>query len=333
MPDARLDLLEPSVVRYSSGFLRIRPEVWLSSISAHWMPLLQTLGVDLEIEDISGGFDFPDELARVTPLEIDGEVAVIGLDAASQETLVSLISPASGELESDLVMEYVERRLVSTISKSWQGSGDGFQCFYISSDKIEEAEVVGVVAVRLSVAGRPVNLWFGCGPRLLEKLDTLWRQHVHSSVYGDEDLNGSRQIASVQLAELAVPPAMLIDYLRPGTVINLGFPVSDSVVIKLDGKDWAQGRLAQMDSQFVVEVNSVGQNSGAAPEATTIVLVELARFSLDSASIAEYSQLGAVVITDTAAANTATLLIGNEVVANALVVENAGEFALQILPR
>ena len=61
--------------------------------------------------------------------------------------------------------------------------------------------------------------------------------------------------------------------------------------------------------------------------------MELARFSLDAASVAEFSQIGAVLVTDTAIGNTATLLIGAEVVANALVVENNGEFALQILPR
>jgi len=332
--DPRLELAEVSAgaARYSTGFLRAHADIWFKNFGSHWTPLAHGLGVDLRLEGIETGFDFPDELSRVTPIEVDGEIAVVGFSEDAQAAIVSAICPGVGELQQDILLEYIERRLISTLTKSWTGTVAPLNCHYIASDNVEEAEVVGVIALRWSLAGRSCAVWFGLGPRLLDRLDILWREYV-AEANAEGGRSSARRNLSVELAELAVPPALLIDYMRSGTLINLGLPLSDQVTLKLDGKEWATGRLRRYEDRFAVEIEDFEPSTPALPEATTRVQVELFRLGVDSTFIGEHSQAGAILLTDLTVNSTASMVIGGESVATALIIVADGEFALSVLPK
>lgn len=329
-------LPEPDVneVRFSLGFLRAQPQKWFESFPAHWLPLFHGLGIEVRQVSVSTSFDFPEDLDRITPLELDGEIGVIGMDARTESLIVQSIAPGSTELGADVVVEYIERRLISTLAKSWSGDGD-FNCYYISPERAESAGVVGVIKLSVQLNNGQGVMWFGVGPRTLERLDILWRERISSFSPADTTVPLSDELhtISVELAELAVPPAMLIDYMRSGTVIDIGIPVSQLVSLRLDGEPWAQGRLCRFNGRFAVQIASLNPPQLAAPEATTRVQVEIARAVLDRQGVIEHSQLGAYLLTGTGISATALMLISGENVASALIGEIDGQFALNVLPK
>ena len=333
-PEASLPEPDVNEVRFSLGFLRAQPGKWFDSLASHWLPLFHGLGVEVRGVQVSTGFDFPEDLSRVTPMEVDGEIGVIGMDSRSESIIVQAVAPGATETASDIVVEYIERRLISTLVKSWSGEGN-FTCYYISPDKAESAEVLGVIKASVQLSIGMVTVWFGIGPRLLERLDIQWREQI-AAMQGRQASNAlsdELHTITVNIAELAVPPAMLIDYMRSGTVIDLGVPVSQIVSLKLDGEPWAQGKLFRFNGRFAVQIGSLTPVRQQAPDSTTRVQIEIARAVLDKQGVVEHSQVGAFLLTSTPLSSTALLSISGENVANGLVGEIDGQFALSVLPK
>jgi len=330
-PEKLLERCDLNEIRFSRGFLRAQPISWFPQLTTHWVTLFHSLSVEAEMLEVSAGLNFPEDLDRIVPIEVDGEAAVIGLDELSQKALVQAIAPECRDVGADLAIEYVERRLLSTLMMEWSGPSP-LHCYYVASDEATSVEVIGAVKISLSFSGMPCTVWFGMGARTLERLDLSWRQGLYSQ-YEQIEPDDSIHYISVDIAELAVPPALLIDYMRSGTIIDLELPVSTNVFLNLNGQPWAEGVLRQYNGRFAVEITDISIEPTAASSNTTRVQVQIAEVELDYEAVVEHSQVGAILLSKSPVSTGAEMVISGESVATAVIGQIDGQFALNVLPK
>ena len=333
-PESMLKSLSSDEARYSRGFLSAHPSVWFPNLAEFWRPLFHSLSADVLLRGFEKGFELPTALARTTVIEADGEPATIGMDRDTFEILAREIVPGCRAAAADVMVEYIERRLLSTLEKSWVGA-EPLRLHYLAYDRRRKGTTAGVLGLMLEISGMPCTIWVAVGQRILERLDAEWRMMLLQRQKAKSKSLIADQIhsISVELIELAVPPAMLIDYMRSGTIIDLEIPVSDRVQIRVDDELWGEGQLCQFNGTFAVELAQTEVPARTFPEATTRVRIEIASTELDGQGLIEHSQQSAILITDTAIGARAALIISGEHVGDAVVGELDGRFALRVLPK
>lgn len=321
-------------VRLCVGFLRADLSKFFGSFADDWLSLFHVLDVKVDNFEVQTVLEFPEDLERVMPIEVDGEAAVIGLDAATEKCLLDMVSKQYTDAGADIIIEYLERRFISTLCKSWSGSAP-LNAVFIPQQNERSVEVVGVVKLFFKLANTKCVVCVGLGPRLLSLLDRCWRDYVVQSQktqVSRMDAKKERHV-SFQLAEIAVPPAMLIDYLKAGTLIDLEVPVSDAVTLRLDGRKWASGRLCQFKGKFAVQIVDFDIRQSNIPSGNTHIQIEIAGASLDERTLLEHSSPRVYILTEEVLSPTASLIIGGEKVAEATIVEVNSRFALNVLPK
>ena len=320
-------------IRYSRGFLQSNPAVWFDSFALHWLSLFQVLGTEVRVLDVVTRLGLPRDLGYSVVVEADGEPAVIAFESDLEQGIAKAVAGTAPPTGRDVLLDYIARRLVSTLVASWSEESP-LKCYYISSRSVREVDPLGSVGLRISVAGQSGTIWFGLGSRLLTRFDALWRDRLYcEETNAGPDRAGEKQQISLELAELAIPPAMLIDYMRSGSVIDLELPVSDRVWIKVDGFPWLEGELCQFNAQFAVCVTSIECERREFPEDSTRVSVEIGRAEIDSEAMPEYEQIGAILATASEVSAEAALIISGENVAHARLGQANGRFALRIMSK
>ncbi len=332
--EQRLVELSPSEAKFSRGFLAADLSSFLGDLADHWRPFFHSAEVEVKFIASRKSLNYPQELTRIVVVEIGGESAVLGIDEFSLDYLSSALVPKIGVSSAECLVEYLERRFLTTLTKSWKGA-EPLSCFYLSSDWAEEVEVIGSVEVELVVAGEKVMFWVGIGPRMVEEIDRLWRKAFveKSSRDNRERFDDRVHDISIELACLHVPPAMLIDYMRSGTVIDLEIPVSDQAYILVDGEPFATGTLKQLNGSFAVEILELDEEERGPVEGTTRVSIQIADLQMDSALLSEYRQPGAVLASSTSVRGNVSLVINGEYVASGILGEMNGNLAVSVLPK
>lgn len=337
-PIESLEAASAQEVRYSRGFLPSDPTRCLTGMAEHWLAFFLNLGTELRIFQVRKHLAYPQDLARITVLEANGESALVGIDESTQSAILATCASQLSEGAADVVLEYFERRFASSLTKAWS-TPTPFVFRYPSAGWADEVEVIGAIEVQGALAGRPVVFWFGLGPQLTDECDVRWREYVAAREATGGSAHDDRvHTVTAELAQLAVPPAMLIDYLRSGTVVDLEVPYDMSVALCLDGQPWGNGELRQVNNLFAVEIVDLDTTpavtrSSKAADATTRVSVEIARVEIDAITRPEYEQPGALIATPRPAKGIASLVINGEVVASATVGRLGEHLALRILPR
>ena len=232
-----LDLYE---VRYSRGFMQTSFADVVGKLGEHWLPFFEKLGAPCTGFSLSRGFAFPDDIGRVVPVKVNGEVAVLGLDDASADVVLRLFDSALDDSVEDIVLEYLERRFLSSLMMSWT-LGAGLDASYLPADAVDAVEIIGVLSLHLSLGGNPVTFHLGLGPRILESLDLHERSRIAQSALADQVTSGSEDTVelTMELMQFSVEPAMLVDYMRAGTVISLEVPAEPKVCVLVNGAPWA----------------------------------------------------------------------------------------------
>lgn len=329
-PERLLPTLPVNAVRFSRGFLQADLAAWFQPMKAHWLAFFHALEAEVELRSVRTGLDFPDSLDRVVAVEVDNEPAVIGLEAQAEQALLTLISEKSEAAANEILIDYLVRRLLSSVTRSWTGNVP-LTCCISSGANTGEIEVSGVIEVELALRGQPVTIWLGIGPTLVERFDLLWREQLGE---GAKSAPETRHTLSLVLAEFGVRPEMLVDYLKTGTIIALDRVVSDELSLYLDGAAWARAKLVQFNGRFAARVGESIATAGAARgEGVTKMQIELGRLELGAAGKLEQLQPGAVVLTKAGVGTTGALSISGEVVASVVIGELDGRFALNVLPR
>lgn len=311
--------------RYSRGFLRSRPEKWFPGFPTHWLPLAHSLGVELKATEVKPVLALPAGLEISFGGTVDGEPVRVAIDNASSRILLNAFIPGGTPAGNEIVLEYLARRFLASLAMSWSGPQSSVVQFDANAVH-RETDVAGAVKFAGTVNGEAVSVWLALGKSLVERLDGLWRRQVQSTMKPQE----SGTNVSIEVSQLAVPPTMLVEYLKSGTVIDLEVAVSDSVTLRLGGKPWQAGRLCDIDGKIGFEISPGPVASPVLPEGTTRLSIQFGAVSLDASAMAEMAQPGAVWATSIALTDAVQLIINGEKVGAANLCCYQGRFAITV---
>lgn len=313
-------------VKYSRGFMRSHPEKWFPALATHWLPLAHSLGVEMRVTEVKPVLQLPANFDVAFGGTVDGETLGMFCDLNSKAVLLSCVVPSALPAASEIVMEYLARRFLGSLAMSWTGPESSVVQFDTEVDP-RSADYCAGVRLSGNANGNPFTVWVGLGKVLVDRLDGLWRRQIQSSARTTDN-----QAAAVwiEIGQLAVPPTMLGDYLRSGTVIDLEAAVGDQVTLRQGSKAWMGARIANADGMFGIETLPGPVQAPILPEGTTRLAICLGSITLDAGGLAELSQPGAMYVTNISTTDLVQLVINNEVVGQATLCSYQGRFAITV---
>jgi len=276
--------------------------------------------------EVKPGLSLPKGLEAGFYCSVDDEALGIFLDDISAGVILEAVVPGGGAEASKVVAEYLARRLLVSLESSWSGPESSVVRFESERDAFS-IDPAGVVKISVEVQRSNCNVWLALGRSLVDRLDSLWRRQIRS---GARTAEGEGDV-HLELAQLAVPPAMLVDYLKPGSVVDLEVPITDQVIIRFGGRPWMPGRLCDVQGRLGFEVVPGPLPASSLPDGTTRLTVAAGVFRMDGMQMAELSQSGAVWDTGSVASDTVAVIINGEKVAEATLCTFEGRFAITIL--
>lgn len=317
--------VDPLSVRFSRGFLRCRPEKWFPGFTAHWLPLAHSLGVEIKMVEAKPLLAMPKGCPNGYACTVDDEPLGIFLDEASSAIILEAVCPGASAQASGVVGEYLARRLLSSLVSSWSGPESSVVRFETEMDPFQ-IHGVGAVKVTIEVNTHHCTIWVVLGKLLADRLDALWRGQIRSA---SRQAEGEQQV-HLEVAQLAVPPAMLVDYLRTGTVIDLEMPMTDMLALRVGGRPWLPARMCRIGNSLGFEVVAGPVSASSLPDGTTRLSIEFGVLSFESSQLLEVGQVGAFWDTGLALSDKVQMAINGEKVAEARLCAFEGRFAITV---
>ena len=316
---------EATEARFSRGFLRCRPEKWFPAFATQWLPLAHSLGVEIRLVEVKPVLVMPKGLESGFAGRVDDEPIGIFLDNDSTKVLLDAVCPGAGAHAREVVLEYLARRFLSSMALSWSGPESSVVQFDQEMNPFDITET-GTVKLTAMINNNPSTVWIVLGRRLVERLDGLWRRQIHSSSKHAE----REQTVHLEVGQLAVPPSMLVDYMKSGATIDLEVLLSDLVTLRLGNRPWLPARLCDINGKLGFEIVPGPVSSPALPEGTTRLSIEFPKLTIDSPMVSEISQVGAIWESGYMLANKVEMVINGERVANATLCTYEGRFAISV---
>lgn len=318
--------VDPLEVRYSRGFLRSEPQKWFPAFPMQWLPLCHAIGAEIRVTEVKPTATLPDGLSTFFGGTVDSEAVGFFLDPHSARVLLDAVIPAGRDDVGEIVLDYLARRLLTSLALSWSGPESSIVKFD-AEIKRESVVVNGVVKLMVVVNGKPATVWIGIGPTFSDRLDLLWRRQLHSAAR----VTASAVEARIEIAQLAVSPALLVDYTKTGAVIDLEVPVSDLSTLRIDGRPWMKIRLLDVNTRLGLEALPGPVTNPVLPDGTTRVTVELAQLVLDQSICVELGQPSAMWASNLALSDRVQLVVNGERVANGKLCTYQGRYAVGVL--
>lgn len=325
-PVKALSSIDERSVEYSRGFLRCRPEKWFPGFSASWLPLSHALGVELRLSEVQPSLQIPAGLDYGFAGKLNEELVAVMMAEPNALQLAEVLSPGAPSVAQNLVLEYFARRLLGSLGLAWSGPESSKVVFDRTIDPSSVKPEAGV-KISFLVNNMPFSLWLFLGREIVQSLDGLWKRQLRSS----SKTSLAALSLSLELASLAVPPAMLSDYTRPGTMIDLEVPASDMVTLRSKGRAWLPARLCSVDGDLAFEVMAGAASSPTLPAGHTRLSIELARVELDPFAVIELSQIGAIFQSKVGLSNRVNLVVNEEKIAEAELGYYEGRFAISVV--
>lgn len=328
-PSAVLDRVSGPQVQFSRGFLRCELNRLLANIGALWLPLFHSAGAEVRLRRTS---QFIGELPEVEwrySGEVEGERFVIACDQASGDQLVRTIIPGSSDRASEMLIQYLARRLISSVNLGWSRPEIGALSYLGAlTDSVNPAvgKTVGGVRIELLVQGVPVVVWVGLGVDVVSQLDLLWRKQLRNGVRGEEQ----ESAVSVVLGQLAIAPLSVVDYTKSGAVIDLEQAESKEALLWRNGRSAAKLRLLQSDGRLAVEVTDLAPQQVAIPAGTTRLRIELWSGFQSEAIWSEVAQIGSMLSIPEPISSAVRLVVNDELVGVGELFTYQGRFAVRV---
>lgn len=317
--------VDASQAHFSRGFLQCHPEKWFPGIAAEWLPLTHSLSLELRVSEIKPVLRLPEGLEVGYGGAINGEPFGLFFDRDLVRQILEVVIPGALPESRDIILEYVARRFVTTLAKSW-GGGDSSEVQYDQRIDPFSCPYVGAVKLGIVVNGVSASIWIGLGRNIIERLDGLWRRQVQSTGKTSE---GSVEIF-LEVAQLAVPPADILTYTRSGTVIDLEVPAVDTVTVKSAQKLLFQSQMVNVEGRLGLETLSTPPPQQVLPEGMTRIGIVFGKFSVDSAILSENSQFGSLWDTGVLLSDSVQMILNGDVVATGTLCTYDGRFALSV---
>jgi hypothetical protein len=317
-------------VRASLGFLRCFPERWVPGLESEWGTFIHSFAVQLRVLKVRPLLELIALPGRSFHGSVDGAHLFIVFDNDAERNIVSALASGMFQGESVLV-DYLSRRFFTSIVSSWSGPTPKQARFFgethpdFVNEKLQEGG--GVVRIELLINERPVGVSVVLDNTLFKQLDGIWRRQLRSTT----NLEKGSYNVKIEVAQLAVQPALLADYTRSETSIDLEVPVTDLVTLKVGDKPWLIARMLRCENRLVFESVSAQILPRELPPGTTRVTVELPMISITDHDLVEFGQIGAMLLTEVPLENMVTLSINSEQVASAELGIYEGRLAVSIL--
>jgi flagellar motor switch/type III secretory pathway protein FliN len=329
-PHHHLRAIGADVVNFSCGFLRSRPQKWFPTVSSQWLTLCHSLGVEFRMVEVVPGLAAPDNLETTFTGIFQGEKVGISFDRDT-ETLLGEIILASAPLARGILLEYLARRLFTSLSLAWTGPSENGPTKFLGISNEPTYHFIqsqlGGVKLVFSFGGRTGTLWISLSATLLKNIDGLWKRQLRSSVKP----NREGTTFEVEIAQLGVPTEELETFLVPGAVIELEAPVSDLVIIRNSGRPWAVGRLCVVGDYFGLEFTNKPVPEDSVYDGVQLVSIRLPAIEVPGPTIAEINQTGAIITTSIEATPEVELISQGRFLGQAILQEYQGSFAITIV--
>lgn len=326
-PEELLHKSSSSEAKLSRGFLRSAPEKWFPGFGMQWLPLIYSCGKDIKLKMVKPMSAAPAGLELGFCGSVDGEpIALLGSQASGKVLFEAFCPEAVSTASYPILLEYLARRLLKSLAVSWSGPESSMVMFEgeLGAKRVNSA---GAVMLELSVDNNPCQIWLLLGPVLVERLDGLWRRQLRSSARH----TAGKNVVTLEIAQLAVPPSLLTDYLKSQAVVDLESVVTDKVTVRVDGKATHLMRLHNVDGKFGFEGLEDILPNPIMPEGTTRIGIELARFTFDPSQLAEISLSGSIFESEIKLGKRVNLVINNEKVGEADLMVYEGRFAMRVV--
>ncbi len=324
-PRRSLRRMEVHEERLSRGFLRCRPEKWFPGFASQWLPLAHALGWETRIAEVRPVAYAPRGCDTNFVGRVDGELLLISLDHEACREIADEVVPGALRVAEGVVLEYFARRFLVSLATSWSGPESSAVNFEAEIDP-SDVVVAGAVKVSFAINTSQCTVWVGLRENWVERLDGLWRRQVRSSARTPN----APAVVHLEIAQLAVPPQMLADYLKRGTVIDLEVRASDTVTLRLGSKPWMPARLVDVGGMFGCEIAPGALSTPALAEGTTRLSVVLGSAALEPSELAELAQAGAVHTTKIPTSEKVILVINEDKVAEGRLCVYEGRFAIEV---
>ena len=327
-PAKALRVFEENEVEMSRGFLRCTPQQWFPALPAQWLPLTHALSVEVAVQEVKTAIELlPTQQMTVGyQATLDGELVAVLLDEHAVSVLLSGLSPDGLEAANDIVLEYIARRTLGSLALAWSGHESSVLRFHSVIDPYS-VEFPGYVQVSIKINNETCSVWFGLAAGIVEKMDGLWRRQIQLRTRSSE-INGEY---SLELAQLGVPPSMLTQYVKSGTVIDLETVASDKAYLRGAGDQVLPCRIFKVKKHFGVELLQTPGNIPSVPKGTTRLSICFGKVSISPEILTEISQPRALWDTGITLTDQIQMVINGEKVASAQLGIYEGRFALTVV--
>lgn len=324
-PQRTLRQLDSLEERLSRGFLRCQPEKWFPGFPSQWIPVMLSLGCEARISEIRPVAFGPRKCETCFIGVIDGEEILVGIDDETAKGVAEEFVPGAPSSAQKIVLSYLARRLLVSLANAWSGPQPREVDFKSEGDSASFRSE-GAVKVSFTINTTNGTVWLGLGHKWVTTLDGLWRRQVQSTGRGAS----AGSLLHLEVAQLGVPPQMLAEYLKPGTVIDLEVKASDTVTLRAGNKPWMPARLVNVAGAFGCEIAPGALASAPVAEGTTRLSVALGSVEVTQSESAELSQNGAVLLTRIPVGERVNLMINDDVVGSARLCVYEGRFAIEV---
>lgn len=326
-PKSELKEVSSKEIIYSKGFLRSDPVKLCPSFSSFWNTFIENYFLDIEFIDIKKELDIPENLKYTYKGNVDNENIFIGYKEEAFAYLGNLIIPEGNDKMMGIAMDYLTRRFLASLSFSWSASETSV-IYFDGKIKKDNVEGEAVIDISLKVSGTRVNIYIICPYSIVNTIDKLWKGQVQaSSKYRDI----SEIALDIEIAELAVSPTMLNDYLSSGVRVGLEKIVNNSVVIKKNHEPFFKGKLLRSGDRFVVKILGLVDSYQTPPAGMISISIELGSVTIPGYVLSELSQKDVLWDTGIEISNKVNIYADHKYSAKALLAEYDKQFAIEVI--
>jgi len=311
--------------RLTRGFLCCEPQKWFPGFAMQWLPLIHSLGAEVKIAAVEPSLDVPASWTNGYLARVDDDAMLVLVEPESREVFLEAFCPGYLQKAGGVLEEYLARRLLTSLVMSWSGP-ESSSVVYAGECDLDSAHVVAGVRIDLSVNRHPCSFWILLGIFLVERLDGLWKRQLRSTARQGV----SAMDLALEVAQLAVPPSLLADYMKPRAVIDLETPVSDRLLLRDKGSAWSLARMHNLDGKLGFELLDDAIPTPRLPEGTTRLTIEFGLEQLEPVAISELTQHGAIWETGIELDGHVNISINGEKVADADLMVYEGRFAIRV---
>ncbi|MCB0335406.1 MAG: hypothetical protein KDD62_03850 [Bdellovibrionales bacterium] len=313
-------------LKFSRGYLRCRPEKWFPGFGSQWLTLSHSLGTEFVCSSVKASLKLPEAGELCYGASIAGEMLGISFNQEAYDAIANIVSPGAAEAARDVVVEYVVRRFLGSFALSWSGPELGEVDFHGRVAQ-ETIGALGSVTLALSAGGAMGSLHVLLGPKMVARMDGLWRRQVKStsSQNTQESMSLDYEIACLPLAADKVD-----QYLKKGTTLDLQVGITDRIAIRIANQDWLPGKLRLSHGNFTVEILSGPLSTTEVPQGAKRLGVLLGSQLVAADDVRELAQVGAMIDTGIPAGDVVKLNLDDRFVASGVLRTYDGRFVVTV---